>query len=78
MSLVRWWYHSRMALNVRLSVDAERALEALAAEEQISKNEAINRAILDRAARRSQEVEVRRLARQAIHDFGPLLGRLAE
>ena len=67
-----------MALNVRLSEDAERALEALAAQEQISKNEAINRAILDRAARQSQQADVRRLARQAIDDFGPLLDRLAE
>lgn len=67
-----------MALNVRLSDLAERALDALAKEEQISKNEVINRAILDRAARRSQQVEVRGLARQAINDYGPLLDRLAE
>lgn len=67
-----------MALNVRLSDDAERALEAIAAQEQISKNEAINRAILDRAARTSQQADVRRLARQAIDDYGPLLDRLAE
>lgn len=67
-----------MALNVRLSDDAERALEAIAAQEQISKNEAINRAILYRAARTSQQADVRRLARQAIDDYGPLLDRLAE
>jgi len=67
-----------MALNVRLTDDAERALAAIAAQEQISKNEAINRAILDRAARTSQQAEVRRLARQAIADYGPLLDRLAE
>jgi len=67
-----------MAMNVRLSDDAERAFEALAAQEQISKNEAINRAILDRAARNSQQAEVRQLARAAIQNHGPLLDRLAE
>jgi len=67
-----------MALNVRLSTEAERALAALAAEEGVSKNEAINRAILDRAARHSQEAEVRHLARRVIADYGPLLDRLAE
>lgn len=67
-----------MAMNLRLSPDAERALDALAAEERISKNEAVNRAILELAARRSQEAEVRDLARKAIADYGPLLARLAE
>ncbi len=67
-----------MALNIRLTDDAERALEALAKQEQMSKNEVVNRAILDRAARRSQSTEVRQLARQAIDDYGPLLARLAE
>ena len=67
-----------MAMNVRLTEDAARALEALAAEGNISKNEAINRAILDHAARQGQSTEVRRLARQAIGDYGPLLDRLAK
>lgn len=67
-----------MALNVRLTPDAERALASLASDEQISKNEAINRAILDRAARQSQETEVREPARRAIAAYGPLLDRLAE
>jgi predicted transcriptional regulator len=67
-----------MMLNVRLTDDAERALEAIAADEQISKDEAINRAILDLAARTTQRAEVRRLARQAMADDGPLLDRLAE
>lgn len=67
-----------MALNVRLSTEAERALEALAAQEGVSKNEAINRAILDRAARHSQEAEVRLLARDVVRRYGPLLDRLAE
>jgi predicted transcriptional regulator len=71
------WYHLGMALNVRLTDDAARALEALASHEKISKNEAINRAILDHAARRGQSAEVRRLARQAMEDYGPLLDRLS-
>jgi hypothetical protein len=67
-----------MAMNVRLSDEAERVLAALAADEGVSKNEEINRAILDRGARLSREKDVRALARDAIKDYGPLLDRLAQ
>jgi len=66
-----------MALNVRLSEEAEQALAAIAQEEGVSKNDVINRAILERAARLSHHREVRDLAREAIADYGPLLDRLA-
>ncbi len=67
-----------MAMNVRLTQEAERVLAALAEEEGVSKNEEINRAILDRGARLSREKEVRGLARDAIKNYGPLLDRLAQ
>lgn len=67
-----------MALNVRLTEEADRVLAALAEEEGVSKNEEINRAILDRGARRSHEKDVRSLARDAIKDYRPLLDRLAQ
>ena len=67
-----------MAMNVRLSDEAERVLTALADTDGVSKNEEINRAILDRGARLSRDKQVRALAREAIKDYGPLLDRLAQ
>jgi hypothetical protein len=67
-----------MAMNVRLTEEAERVLAALAEEDGVSKNEVINRAILDRGSRLSRVKEVRQLARGAIRQYGPLLDRLAQ
>ena len=67
-----------MAMNVRLTDEAERVLAALAEQDGVSKNDEINRAILDRGARRSREQDVRTLARDAIKEYGPLLDRLAQ
>jgi hypothetical protein len=67
-----------MAMNVRLTEEAERVLVALAEEDGVSKNEEINRAILDRGARLSREKDVRALARDAIKNYRPLLDRLAQ
>ena len=67
-----------MAMNVRLTDEAERVLTALAETEGVSKNAEINRAILDRGARLSRRKEVRALARDAIKDYESLLDRLAQ
>ena len=67
-----------MAMNVRLTEDAEHVLTALAEQDGISKNAKINRAILDRGVRRSREKDVRTPAREAVRDYGPLLDRLAQ
>jgi len=67
-----------MAMNVRLTEEAEHVLAALADEDGVSKNEEINRAILDRGARLSRQKDVRALARKAITSYGPLLDRLAQ
>lgn len=67
-----------MAMNVRLTAEAERVLAALAEEDGVSKNEEINRAILDRGARLSRQKDVRALAREAIKSYGRLLDRLSQ
>ena len=67
-----------MAMNVRLTDEAGRVLTALAKEDGISKNEEINRAILDRGSRLSRDKDVRALAREAIKDYAALLDRLAQ
>lgn len=67
-----------MAMTLRLDDDQDRMLTQLAASEGISKQEAVIRAIAERAAHLSKDAEVRRLARQTIRDYGPLLDRLAQ
>ena len=53
-------------------------LTQLAESEGISKQEAVIRAITERSARLAKDADVRRLAREAIRDYGPLLDRLAQ
>jgi hypothetical protein len=67
-----------MAMNVRLTEQAERVLAALAEGNSVSKNEVVNRATLDRGARLSREKDVRTVARDAIENDGTLLERLAQ
>lgn len=65
-------------MTLRLTDEQDRLLTKLAEAEGISKQEAVVRAITDRASRLSKDAEVRRLARQAIQDYKPLLDRLAQ
>ncbi|WP_370185913.1 CopG family transcriptional regulator [Aeromicrobium sp.] len=67
-----------MAMTLRLTDEQDAALTRLANAQGISKNEAATRAIEEKAARISREVEVRRLTREAIEQYGPLLDRLAQ
>ena len=67
-----------MSMTLRLRPDEDAALTALAQAEGVSKNEAAARAIVDRAARVVRDERVRRLTRQAVADYGPLLERLAQ
>jgi hypothetical protein len=67
-----------MAMTLRLTDEQDRALTELAAAEGISKQDAVVRAILERSSRLAKDSEVRRLAREAIRDYGPLLDRLAQ
>lgn len=65
-------------MTLRLSDEDDATLSALAESEGISKNEAALRAIRERAERMSRDDEVRRLTREAIDRYGPLLDRLAQ
>jgi uncharacterized protein (DUF1778 family) len=65
-------------MTLRLTEEQDRILTDLARAEGISKQDAVVRAITDRAAKLSKDAEVRRLAREAIRDYGPLLDRLAQ
>lgn len=65
-------------MTLRLTDEQDRILTDLARAEGVSKQDAAVRAITDRAARLSKDAEVRRLAREAIRDYGPLLDRLAQ
>jgi hypothetical protein len=67
-----------MAMTLRLTDEQDRALAELAAAEGISKQDAVVRAILERSSRLAKDSEVRRLAREAIRDYGPVLDRLAQ
>ncbi|MCX6405824.1 MAG: CopG family transcriptional regulator [Aeromicrobium erythreum] len=67
-----------MAMTLRLTDEQDAALTRLANAQGISKNEAATRAIDEKAARISREEEVRRLTREAIEQYGPLLDRLAQ
>lgn len=71
-------YHGGMGMTLRLSDEDDATLSALAESEGISKNEAALRAIRERAERMSRDDEVRRLTREAIDRYGPLLDRLAQ
>jgi hypothetical protein len=61
-----------VAMNVRLTEEADRVLLALAREDGVSKNEEINRAILERGVWVSHEKDVRALAHDAIKNYAPL------
>lgn len=67
-----------MAINVRLSPEADEVLTALATSQSISKNEAVIRAIFDQGTRASHSEDVRPLAQQVVNDYRPLLERLAQ
>ncbi|MDX6231229.1 MAG: hypothetical protein QOH68_180 [Nocardioidaceae bacterium] len=65
-------------MTLRLDDEQDAELTALAASQGISKNEAALRAIRESAARVNSNDEVRRIARDVIERYGPLLDRLAE
>ena len=67
-----------MAMTLRLNDEQDRLLSELADAEGVSKQDAVIRAITERASRIAKDSEVRRLAREAIRDYGPLLDRLAQ
>lgn len=67
-----------MSMTLRLTDDDDARLTKMAEAEGISKNEVAVRAIRERAERFASNDEVRRLTREAIEQYGPLLDRLAQ
>ena len=65
-------------MTLRLDDEQDAELTALATSQGISKNEAALRAIRQSAARVNSDREVRRIGREVIERYGPLLDRLAE
>lgn len=65
-------------MTLRLTDDDDAALTALAAAEGVSKQEAALRAIREKSAQLSRETQVRRLTRDTVARYGPLLDRLAQ
>jgi uncharacterized protein (DUF1778 family) len=65
-------------MTLRLTEEQDRMLSSLAAAAGVSKQEAAVRAITDQAARLAKDDEVRRLARETVEQYGPLLDRLAQ
>ncbi|TWS23088.1 ribbon-helix-helix protein, CopG family [Tsukamurella sputi] len=67
-----------MAMTLRLTDDDDAALTALAEAEGVSKQEAALRAIREKSAQIDRDAQVRRLTRDAVARYGPLLDRLAQ
>jgi predicted transcriptional regulator len=67
-----------MAMNLRLTEDQDRTLQALADAQHVSKQEAIVRAIEAEAARLSVAGEVKEWADFALERYAGLLDRLAQ
>lgn len=66
-----------MAMTLRLTEVQDRALTLLAEAEGISKQEAACRAIVDAAARRTRDAEVRQLSAAGRTRYADLLARLS-
>jgi predicted transcriptional regulator len=65
-----------MALTVRTDAELERALDALAEDEGLSRQEIIRRAVLDRYERAGHARRVADTAERMIHRWGDVLDRL--
>jgi predicted transcriptional regulator len=76
------WYHggtvTAMAMNLRLTDEQDRVLQALADAQHISKQEAAVRAIEAQAQRMSVAGEVQQWADFALERYDGLLDRLAQ
>lgn len=70
------WCHLRMAMNLRLTHEEQRLLDALAAESGLSKAEVMRRALVEKAVRDGQRVQVEESLDWALHRYDDLLRRL--
>ena len=72
------WYHTRMAINLRLTEDEQRVLDALAAESGLSKNDVLRRALMEKALREGHRSSVESSLDWTLDRYGDLLRRLGE
>lgn len=70
------WYHLRVAMNLRLTPEEQQLLDALAAESGMSKAEVIRRALVEKAVRDGQRMQVEKSLDWALTRYDDLLRRL--
>ena len=70
------WYRRSMALTLRTDDELERALDLLCAQEGLSRQELIRRAVLDRLERAGHRERVDLAAERAVTRWGDVLDRL--
>jgi len=75
-SAIPRWYHSGMAMTLRLTDTDEKILADLAEQEGISRQEATVRAIREAAARRGHQQAVQALSVRGRERYADLLDRL--
>lgn len=69
-------YHSPMALTLRTDDELERALDLLCAQEGLSRQELIRRAVLDRLERAGHRERVDLAAERSMTRWGDVIDRL--
>lgn len=74
--MVSMWYHCCMALTVRTDEALERALDALSADEGLSRQEVIRRAVIERYERRGHDRRVAASTQRMLDRWGDVLERL--
>ncbi len=70
------WYHAPMALTLRTDDELERALDALADSEGLSRQEVIRRAVLERYERAGHTTRVHDSTNRMLERWGDVLDRL--
>lgn len=71
------WYHHAMALTLRTDDELERALDALAEDEGLSRQEIIRRAVLERYERAGHAKRVEDSTDRMLERWDDVLDRLA-
>ncbi len=70
------WYHPTMALTLRTDEELERALDALASSEGLSRQEIIRRAVIERYERSRHRQRVTDSTERMMQRWGDVLDRL--
>jgi hypothetical protein len=74
--MIPLWYHYGMALTLRTDIELERALDALAEDEGLSRQEIIRRAVLERYERAGHARRVADSTDRMIDRWDDVLDRL--